>query len=280
MMSSPVFYANNPEHFMSMIRSYSQNIAVGVFCVKGQASVCLEEKDILLNARQLLFVQSNIPIKEIRAYAGAKVHMLGVKEEAQHELIHFCMREDKRWWDKSRLIASAPVLSMSEQQATILNHYGELFRIISETDEIHNPQIALTLLQSSALEILEWYNIQLVASSQNETLHGRADILFRRFLHLLQQQEGRKEEVQWYAEQLAITPKYLTTICHMATGKSASDMIAEATTNELKRMLLHTDLSSKEIAERLQFITPSFFCKFVKRELGMNAKEYRQLHRQ
>jgi len=279
MLPPSAYYSNIPSRFMAHIKEHEDEYSCAVFCARGQVVVFMDDRNVALNARQILFIQANTPIKDIHAYIDADVHMMALGADIRKELIHYCMREDKHWWEKDRTIYSSPVISLTEKQATILGHYAALFRIYAaQTEKKVNKNITRQLLNSAALEILGWIEIE-ASEAIDKLVHGRTDILYRRFITLLQKQNGKKREVQWFAEELAITPKYLTTICHISSGKTASDLISEATLVELKRLLIQTDMSAKDIAERLEFITPSFFCKFVKRELGMSTKDYRKMYR-
>ena len=53
------------------------------------------------------------------------------------------------------------------------------------------------------------------------------------------------------------------------------DWITENTVVHIKYYLLQTDLSVKEIAFKLDFPEVSFFCKYVKKQLGQAPLEYR-----
>ena len=84
---------------------------------------------------------------------------------------------------------------------------------------------------------------------------------------------------QQLADRLAVTPKYLSVVCNTVTGKSAQVVINDLTVQEIKRLLLQTDMSVKEICVQLDFVSLSFFCKYVKKHLGMTAYQYRSSSR-
>ena len=95
-------------------------------------------------------------------------------------------------------------------------------------------------------------------------------------VHLSAQSSANTErEVRTYAEQLLVTPKYLSTVCKEKSGRTAMNWITESTVANIKYYLLQTDLSVKEIAFKLDFPDVSFFCKYVKKHLGQAPIEYR-----
>ena len=88
-----------------------------------------------------------------------------------------------------------------------------------------------------------------------------------------------KREVRWYAEQLCITPKYLTMICYQKEGKSASALIRETLTEQIRRQLTETDIPVKELAYKFHFPSQSFIGKFVRQNLGSSPRQFRAANR-
>ena len=83
-------------------------------------------------------------------------------------------------------------------------------------------------------------------------------------------------DVAYFAGKLCITPKYLSAVCKKQSGKTASDLINQVASNYIRHMLSSSDKSIKEIAADTGFTNLSFFGKYVRRELGMSPRDYRQ----
>ena len=60
------------------------------------------------------------------------------------------------------------------------------------------------------------------------------------------------------------------------TGITPSDMIAEMVIKNAKRLLLNASLSTTIVSDRMNFATPSFFCRYFKRYTGMTPQQWRQ----
>ena len=74
---------------------------------------------------------------------------------------------------------------------------------------------------------------------------------------------------------LCISPKYLTAVCKKNSGKTANEWITEQVLEDIRYYLRQTDLSIKQICDRLGFPNPSFFGKYVKDHFGMTPMEFR-----
>lgn len=81
--------------------------------------------------------------------------------------------------------------------------------------------------------------------------------------------------VKYYADLLAITPKYLSEIVQEVTGESATVLIDEKVMHEAKILLHNPKLSISQIADVLHFSDQSFLGKFFKRHLGLSPSRYR-----
>jgi AraC-like DNA-binding protein len=105
----------------------------------------------------------------------------------------------------------------------------------------------------------------------------RKENLVKNFTQLVQKQFRSQRNVNAYAEQLSITPKYLTETVKEITGKTAGEIIDDFVLLEAKLLLDNPALSIAEIADELHFSDQSFFGKYFKRHTGLSPKEYRQL---
>jgi AraC-like DNA-binding protein len=106
----------------------------------------------------------------------------------------------------------------------------------------------------------------------------RKQDLVIRFGNLVNMYFKEHRTVKYYAEQLAITPKYLTEVVHEYTGKPAGELIDEKVIQEAKILLNDPRLSIAQIAEALHFSDQSFLGKFFKRHLGVSPSQYRSTH--
>lgn len=102
-----------------------------------------------------------------------------------------------------------------------------------------------------------------------------AETLFRKFLQSLEDNpHGRT--VQYYANELNITPKYLNTISKLIAGKTASKLISEKIVNEALSLLNDSELSIKQISATLGFVNQSHFGSFMRRETGTSPQNLRK----
>ena len=106
--------------------------------------------------------------------------------------------------------------------------------------------------------------------------HNRAEEYFKQFTHLLGEHFREERSVGFYARQLCITPKYLTTLIKRISGQSVSEWIDNYVILEAKTLLQATDMTVQQISQELNFPNQSFFGKYFKNLTGISPQKYRK----
>lgn len=105
--------------------------------------------------------------------------------------------------------------------------------------------------------------------------HNRNTIYFNTFLEELSKHYLQERSVGFYAGQLHLTPKYLTTLLRVTTERTASEWIDEYVILEAKNLLKYSTMNIQEIAYYLNFPNQSFFGRYFKQHTGMSPSAYR-----
>lgn len=84
------------------------------------------------------------------------------------------------------------------------------------------------------------------------------------------------KKVAFYASRLHVHPNYLNGFIKRKTGLTAKQIIQEAVLIESKALLIHTDLSIKQVAYELGFTDPNHFSSYFKKETGQCAIQFRK----
>lgn len=102
----------------------------------------------------------------------------------------------------------------------------------------------------------------------------QADIVLS-FLRLLAEHIALSRRPSYYASLLNISTVYLNEVVRAVTGMSTSDYIKNEAVLLAKRMLVHTGLSVKEIAERLGIADYAYFSRLFTRTAGVSPTAFR-----
>lgn len=151
---------------------------------------------------------------------------------------------------------------------------SSLMRVVPETDEI-----AKGLLQSflfSIYGLMQEFQKQGGMEPDRNASRG-VRLLFDRFMEFLNQYHQQERTVQFYADKLCVSPKYLCTTIRDYSGKTPSEWICDYVIAEAKSLLHYSGLSAQDVAFRLNFPTQSSFGKFFKQKTGYSPMQYARL---
>ena len=104
----------------------------------------------------------------------------------------------------------------------------------------------------------------------------RGEQLVEKFVWMVNEDCGRNRLVEYYADRLNITSKYLSTLVRNILGRTPTDVIKVVTMKEIERRLRYTDDSIKQISQAMNFPNTSFFGKYFKQHSGMTPNSYRK----
>lgn len=168
-----------------------------------------------------------------------------------------------------------PVVEFNDADATLLMEYFGLLRErAAQVENVHRSEITRHLLMALLYEINAVYRQKYAVLTK--TL-SRKEELARRFHDLLMQHFKEQRSVQFYADALSITPKYLSELLKEVEGKNASELIDDAVILEAKVMLKSTQNTVAQVAYGLHFSDAAAFNKFFKKQTSISPSKYREL---
>lgn len=114
-----------------------------------------------------------------------------------------------------------------------------------------------------------------IREESQPSVKNRNQEYFGRFIKCLHENYKSERSVGFYAAQLHITPKYLTTVIKNVSGRSAAAWIDEYVILEAKNLLKYSTMSIQEVAYALNFPNQSFFGKYFKHHTAMSPSAYK-----
>lgn len=130
------------------------------------------------------------------------------------------------------------------------------------------------------LQVLYGEICQLMAplvEAQDTRQGSRKKQIFDRFLEELRQHYATQRSVQFYADRLCLTPKYLSQVIHSVSGRHAGDWIRDYVILEAKALLKSGQYTVQQVSDLLNFANQSFFGVYFKKAVGCSPTAYKEL---
>lgn len=156
-----------------------------------------------------------------------------------------------------------------EQKET--KKFEQVFNLIKEvftSNANHKPAIIRSYLYILIYELDGIKQIFSTEKIQNPIFERFKQLLFRDFLS--------QRSVQYYADSLNVSRKYLSEIIKTNSGRTASNWIDDIVILEAKVLLQNKDLTINQISDILHFSNQSIFGRFFKNHEGISPLEYRK----
>ena len=261
--------ASEMEIFRFPSRLNALIIGVGT---EGETSLTSNLQEFRLK-KDSLFIFSPKHILQVQSNNRFKAHLIVIAPD-------FLKRiniDTKRMMPLFLQFSSLPCMELTHTESQSLRSFISMVEQElkgSETDfssEIIGGLIAATIYKVG--DILTHYLTE--HPEVDSPMHNRAEEYFKQFTELLGEHYKHERSVGFYARQLCITPKYLTTLIKRISGKSVSEWIDSYVILEAKTLLKYSNMSVQEIAYYLNFPNQSFFGSYFKRNAGMSPSQYK-----
>lgn len=180
-------------------------------------------------------------------------------------------------WNKAMYMKEIYVIEGNSWLMGIQGYTQAVFS--QEKTPLLSNEIMLSFLRTLLLMVCEELLSHEDMSLTNDASSMHDKEIFNQFLQLLSHQEQKRKKVSFYADQLHISPKYLSSVSKKVSGKNPMRWITESTMQDCFSLLKETDMSIKEISHKLGFPNSSFFSQYFREQANVTPMEYRSDHK-
>ncbi len=241
------------------------------FCRSGSATIALGEKEAKLEAGSL-FVGVGEPIVSILDVSPDFKMSIAL---VQRSLLDNSIIGLHQLWQYLLYLYNHPILPLEEdEQMWVDRTFTYLKMRFARKNHAYLDETIAALIRLFYFDICDLLSRHCVPLSRNG--HSAGSLIFERFIALLGEHFKHERSITWYAEQLCITPKYLSEIVKSVSGRTAGQWVTNFVILEVKQLLANTPLSIKEIAQELHFANQSFLGKYFRNATGMSPSDFRK----
>lgn len=262
------------EKTVDLFRYPSRIDAFGIaFCSKGSITVKADLTPYVIGERTMF------------VYPGGAILQVVSEQEAEMQLI-LCEEEFVNRVNIDLKLLSRLFLAVRENPCLPLGkeEWSEISRALEELfeegrarrEDAISVEIMRMLFRTTAYRVCRVIDRRIERQSGGGPVsRNRNDEHFKAFIDSLSANYIRERSVGFYADLLHLTPKYLTTVIRLTTGRTAAEWIDDYVVLEAKNLLKYSTMSIQEIAYALNFPNQSFFGKYFKNHTGLTPSAYR-----
>ena len=241
-----------------------------VYCQNGVCDVCFNDGHFSLSAGDCMIVISNKLVESVSPSDGFECKVIYISTS----FLEICTPDNNYYVKGVMSLFQNPVMKLlPEEQELCKADFREVERRLNHRSHHFYQEVLMSTIRTLFLDFYEFH----------ARIYGYADVplqaatILSRFFDML---EGgacnTHREVAYYASVLCVVPKYLSEISLKFSGFSANYWIKRFTLQEVKRLLRDKSLTIVQISDKLNFSSPSYFNRYVHKNLGVSPIDYRR----
>ncbi|MBR1872299.1 MAG: AraC family transcriptional regulator [Bacteroidales bacterium] len=249
---------------------------LGFFCISGGFSLEINMKEYKVEPNSFLV---SVPgyimrIADMDSLDASNLHF--VITAMSKDYMPSIRLDVTRLFNEGLSVLETPAISLSGEEYALCHKYLELAKDILDSQVSAKKEI-LGHLIASVMHVLSsvWTRKILAAKENSPSPSPRNKQVFEQFLKLVAEYHTQYRNMAFYADKMCLTPKYLSKLVKLSSGRSAPDWIDSFVILEAKNMLKYSEVPIKEIVFKLHFPNQSVFYKFFKSHTGQTPSEYR-----
>lgn len=221
----------------------------------------LKPNDLVIVPENFLYASSNV-----RSCTGYCMHF---KTEFIQPLLKGSLSEEFPYFD----LQAEHIVNVTPEESELIQ---QSFKDIITEYERFSPEKDYLLRNYIHILLLRIREIYRPHAKQLNERATRSMKITNQFKHLVEKNFIDIREVQQYAKELHVTPKYLSESVKASTGKSPRDIINDMLLLEAKVLLGSTDKIMTEIAHQLGFGDQPHFNHFIRQHTGLTPLQLRK----
>ena len=241
-----------------------------MLCQQGELEITTNSSRCVMRAGDMAFIVFDIVTVPVRMSGDFIAKFISVDFDAAQDI--FFLITSNRFWE---YIYTFPVFSLIGDAGDMAARWFASMEWLNGNCSAATAEKVLRNEMENFMMIMsEYAESQSGVLSTNHT-KNRAWMIANDFLGLLNRFYAHHHDVAFYARKLNISPNYLNIISKRILGVSAKEQINMQLGLVIKMLLDTTELTVKEIAERLHYDDPSYLCRIFRKHTGMSPIQYR-----
>ena len=227
-----------------------------VICTDGKVQAQMNGKQMELHKNQVAIVPQDVTVTDVMVSPNFNLKAMFLT----NRILQSFLREKMSIWNDMMYIHRQHVVTMDEDEILFYTYFYDMLTltITKGKDNPLHTDVIQSLLRSAILAfcgrmklMLSSETSQADAASSHDNEKMTSKVHFQHFLDLLHSNDVKRHTVEAYASKLCISPKYLTAVCKKNSGKTANEWITEQVLEDIRYYLRQTDLSIKQICDKL-----------------------------
>lgn len=254
----------------SLKRPFLINGAGLVICRRGSFMFSLNQKNYSAQAGETLFIPEDSVFQALQESDEVELFILVYQIDPIRDIIGNSVASMYLY---SQLRTEPCYVWNTGDEEEVLKYMSLLDSTLEMEDNTFNRYEQKLLLLGLTYRICSIYNRKLM---NLKTSVGHKHDIFIRLIQLIDKYYIEQRGVEFYADKLCLSPKYLSALSKSVCGYTVQELIFKSIVRKSISLLKNTQKSIQEISDYFNFPNPSYFGTFFKKQTGLSPQQYRK----
>ena len=242
---------------------------VHLICTAGSGSFFYNDRKFTMSANDIAVISRPRLVTGIEADETFRCEYISAPDKFLHNLLpanNYSIRGSVSLFDN-------PIIKVSEIDAVrFMNDLANIRNRIDNTDHRFYQELMGSLLQTMVYDLFDFH----AKTNDNILTTDRVGYITAQFFTLIGGGRPKTHRtVSHYADQLNVTPKYLSDTIKRVTGTNVTTHINNAAAAIALEYLKSDTVSVTQIADEMNFSSLSYFSRFCVKHIGMSPVKFR-----
>ena len=251
-----------------------------VICLRGSYTCSVNSRELEAHAGQTLFVPEEDCLQILAQSDDLLVHLLFYRVDSIRDILSNEV-SSMRFYS---IFSAEPNYIWQTDEEEDLMRYTSLLSGLKEEKETadgkghadyfshYERQLLLLALTHRLCSI--YYRRML--DNPHQSMEHKHEI-FVRLIRLIDAHYTRERGVEFYADKLCLSPKYLSALSKSICGYTVQELVFKSIVRKSISLLKNTSMNIQEIADYFNFPNASYYGTFFRKQTGYSPQHYREL---
>ena len=258
------------DEFPPILKKPFRTFGIGlIVCTGGEFSFSIASEYFDVHAGETVFLSDDVLFSVLHTSKNLQVHILFYNVDLIRDLLGNLVQQMQLYVKMSPVVYY--VWRTNEEEDLI--KYMSLLEKSNLSDGnlflVYEQRLLLLSLTYRLCSIFQYKFL-----SRNEVSQRRTEI-FLRLIELIDHYHMSERGVEFYADKLCLSPKYLSELSKSICGYTVQELVFKTVIRRCMTMLKGSSKTIQEISEEFNFSNQSSFGTFFKKHTGLSPLKYR-----
>ena len=240
-----------------------------IVCERGSFRFFSAGREETAHEGQTVFLTENVYFRVLEQSPDLQVRLLFYKIDPIREILGNSVQVMRLY---ATLNVNKTEVWTTGEEPDIAHYVALLARHNTTHDNDFDKHERKLLMLALTYRLCSIYSARL---SQQSGVIGRKKDIFLDLIHLIGKHYAEHRDVAFYADQMCLSPKYLSVLVKSVCGYTVQQLVFKAIVRHSIFMMLNTNKSIKEISDYHHFPNISAFGTFFKKHTGLSPRHFR-----